>query len=202
MAAGGSKSLPTIGFLTVCEYADRGLFGGYLVLNMAGRPLEFHCTVPVRPSRAQEILYGPTLKPFLYGEQIGVTLFSKAVAKPLFVCTDVEPALPLRDHTTVPVVLVLGEASSEPVCNEEDSDRSSQRLDAPHLTPPRPTRQALMRFTLGGNEVAVSTAHSADRDEVLRQWQSQVSHLDLCEPFSRIREAIEEAQRGPGRSAA
>ena len=53
---------------------EQGLFGGYLVLNLLGRPLEFHCTAPVRPNRAQEILYGPTLDPYLCGERIGQTL--------------------------------------------------------------------------------------------------------------------------------
>ena len=93
MSASDPKSLSAIGFLTVLEHAEQGLFGGYLVLNATGRPLEFHCTAPVRPNRAQEILYGPTLAPFLYGEQIGQTLLAKAKTEPLLVCTDVEPAL-------------------------------------------------------------------------------------------------------------
>ena len=67
-----------LGFLTVVEDQKSGLFGGYLVLNSAGRPLEFHCTAPVKPTRAQEILYGPTLKSYLYGEQIGKTLLDHA----------------------------------------------------------------------------------------------------------------------------
>ena len=57
-----------IGFLTVVDEPAHGLFGGYLILNPAGRPVEFHCTAPVKPNRAQEILYGTTLKPYLYGE--------------------------------------------------------------------------------------------------------------------------------------
>ena len=70
MGASDSKSLPAIGFLTVVTIPDQGLVGGYLVLNAAARPLEFHCTTPVRANRAQEILYGPTLRPYLFGEQI------------------------------------------------------------------------------------------------------------------------------------
>jgi hypothetical protein len=42
-----------------------------------GRPLEFHCTEPVQPSRAQQILFGPTLRDFLCGEQIGGALLAK-----------------------------------------------------------------------------------------------------------------------------
>lgn len=42
-----------------------------------GRPLEFHCTEPVRPSRAQEILFGATLREHVCGEQIGAALLAK-----------------------------------------------------------------------------------------------------------------------------
>src|SRR6188474_707044 len=80
------KSLPAIGFLTIVEHQESGLTGGYLVLNTLGRPLEFHCTAPLKTNRAQEILYGPTLRPFLYGEQIGQTLLEKSNFQPLFVC--------------------------------------------------------------------------------------------------------------------
>ena len=80
MTDNGHKSLPTIGFLTVVEHQETGLTGGYLVLNTLGRPVEFHCTAPLKTNRAQEILYGPTLRPFLYGEQIGQTLGASTAA--------------------------------------------------------------------------------------------------------------------------
>src|SRR6187397_665961 len=106
MAASGAKTLPSIGFLTVIEHSDWGLTGGLLVLNVAGRPLEFHCTAPLKPNRAQEILYGPTLRPFLYGEQIGQTLLSKAKSDALFYCTDVEPTMCVRDLISLPIVFI------------------------------------------------------------------------------------------------
>ncbi|MEQ8839035.1 MAG: hypothetical protein RID07_19675, partial [Lacipirellulaceae bacterium] len=62
------KPLPAIGFLTAVESPQHGLFGGYLVLSLQGRPLEFRCTTPVKPTRAQEILYGKTLRPYLLCE--------------------------------------------------------------------------------------------------------------------------------------
>ena len=102
-----AKSQPALGFLTVVDDRQHGLFGGYLVVNASGKPLEFHCTAPIKPNRAQEILYGPTLLPYLYGEQIGKTLLAAAKADPLVVCTDREPALALGEHLDVPVVLVL-----------------------------------------------------------------------------------------------
>src|SRR3972149_10464969 len=101
------KSKWALGFLTIIEHAQHGLFGGYLILNTSGRPLEFHCTTPIKPNRAQEILYGPTLESFLYGEQIGQTLLKQSSIQPLVVCIDREPALSVREYVALPVVLVL-----------------------------------------------------------------------------------------------
>jgi hypothetical protein len=199
MTASSARSLPTVGFLTVCEQADHSVVGGYLVLNAAGRPLEFHCTVPVRPNRAQEILYGSTLKPYLYGEQIGRTLVSKAASEPLFVCTDMESVMALREHASVPVVLVSGEAASATGGASPAHARPEHRMDVPHRGAAQSARAALVWFPLGSHSAAVSTAHTGDRETVEQHWSRQIEGLDLGEPFTRIREAIEEAQRTPAR---
>ncbi|MCS7306683.1 MAG: hypothetical protein NZ602_16435 [Thermoguttaceae bacterium] len=99
-----SSQHPVLGFLTVISDPQFGLLGGYLVLNWAGRPLEFHCTAPIKPNRAQQILYGPTLEPYLYGEQIGRVLVSKTQHNPFLICTDVAPALALRPYVDWPMV--------------------------------------------------------------------------------------------------
>src|SRR5687768_18472885 len=108
-----TRSAACLGFLTVIEQAELGLLGGYLVLNSAGRPLEFHCTAPVKANRAQEILYGPTLQPFLYGEQIGQTLLARTKLSPVVVCTDSQPVLAARDFTHVPMVLVREQGTGD-----------------------------------------------------------------------------------------
>ena len=69
-----------------------------------------------KANRAQEILYGPTLKPYLYGEQIGGALLAKLKSPTLAICTDSEHVLSLRDHTSTPVVLI-------PPTAAEGSDR-------------------------------------------------------------------------------
>ena len=66
----GETPQPSLGFLTILEHEEHGLVGGYLLFTTAGRPLEFHCTAPVKPNRAQQILFGPTLESYLYGEQM------------------------------------------------------------------------------------------------------------------------------------
>lgn len=114
-----AKSLTSLGFLTVIESDAHGLFGGYLVLSHAGRPLEFHCTAPVRANRAQEILYGPTLKPFLYGEQIGRTLINNSKLKPSLILTNLRPVLAVCQHIETPVLLI-GNTPSAPTVKVGD----------------------------------------------------------------------------------
>lgn len=179
--AGGDAKPQTLGFLTVVEQPT-GLFGGYLLLNLLGRPVEFHCTTPVKPNRAQEILYGPTLAPYLYGELIGQTLVNKASHKPLAVFTDAAPAMALREQVGMPVVEVW----------RADEDATQLRIDGPQAAP----RPALATFRWGANALAVDPLHGGDREAVLDRLRGVVDSFDLSEPFARIREAIDEAQRG------
>jgi hypothetical protein len=188
-----TKSNAALGFLTIVENPQYGLCGGYLVLNGCGRPLEFHCTAPIKPNRAQQILYGPTLAPFLYGEQIGQTLLSKAKNQPLMVCTDREPALAVREHVAMPVALVLGVeqcASATADCASADVSAALRRVDRAHPT------VALLRFQLGPNQLAVPDGCDEDRRVICQRLGGLCESFDLAEPFGRIREAIEEAQRG------
>lgn len=214
MTAGGSKSLPSIGFLTVTEHAEHGLFGGYLILNTAARPLEFHCTAPVRPNRAQEILYGPTLKPYLYGEQIAHTLFTKARHRPLWICTDVIHVLELRSLIDIPVVQLIpepvsaeraGPTGDAPGRSDGAEDRAANTAQGPQAAQCSPTlrfdaahRQGaghLEYFAMGGFRVAVGRQYADDQGRVRQRWEPYAAGFDLEEPFARIRGAIEEAQR-------
>jgi hypothetical protein len=183
VSARDSKSLSALGFLTVVESDPHGLFGGFLVLDGGGRPLEFHCTAPVKTNRAQEILFGPTLEPYIYGEQIGQTLAAATKQKPTVICTDLPPVLALREHLEIPVVLIgRGDESEEP-------GRPRYRVDAAHAKAQR------INFELGSHQLAVAEGHEADRRLVSDRLAAFAERLDLLEPFSRIREAIAEAQR-------
>jgi hypothetical protein len=186
-AANSSKDRTTLGFLTVVEHSQYGLFGGYLILNAAGRPLEFHCTAPIKPNRAQVILYGPTLESFLYGEQIGQTLISQGSTLPLLVCTDREPALAAREHVSPPVVLVL--PSNAPDDSATAEPKQFFRIDGPHRGP------RLVTFQLGRNRLALPERADEDRRLIGERLADLAESFDLAEPFQRIRYAIEEAQQ-------
>ena len=185
------KSLPAIGFLTVREYDDLGLIGGYLVLNSIGRPLEFHCTAPVRPNRAQQILYGRTLKPFLYGEQIGQALLAKAKQRPRFVCTDIAEVLSLREHVMLPVVFLSATAP------QDSPGEAKLRVDAAHQGA---SSHHMGRFLLGGYQASLSPKHSDADQRSLEAWRTDIDELDLMEPFQRLSEAIDETQGGVSRT--
>jgi hypothetical protein len=199
MTAAESKSAVSFGFLTVCEHEGQGLFGGYLLLNSAGRPLEFYCTAPVRPNRAQEILYGPTLGPYLYGEQIGQALLDKAKVKPLLVFTDVEPALDVREYVSHPVVLVL---SVDPRSGAElGPGPNSPAAEGCEPPPARAGTARLHTFAVGDQLLAVLRAYQREAADVVRQWQPYAGDFDAREPFQRIREAIDEARRSAKQAA-
>ena len=204
MSASGTNKSPSIGFLSVVEHEDQNLYGGYLILNPSGRPLEFHCTAPVRANRAQEILYGATLKPYLYGEQIGRTLLGKASSKPLFLCTDELHALTVRQFIKTPTMLIVDRCldgeSTDSVPSTEYAVPStaypvpSTQYRVHNSEPGVPAPKSLQRFTIDGIQAATLETHIDDQQAILDAWQPYRGNLDLFEPFTRIREAIEEAQ--------
>jgi len=169
--AGGPAAGPRVyGFLTAVESGPHGTFGGYLLVDLLGRPLEFHCTAPVKVSRAQQILFGSTLQSHLHGQQIGATLLAEATVAPEIVLTDSLPMLHVRGHTSLPVALVREAAADvEPA--------------------------VVGGFAVGGAMVSPH-ASDADRiDELRERLADLAAAVDLREPFARIRAAIEEAQR-------
>lgn len=172
MTATSAKAAACLGFLTAIDHADVGIVGGYLVLNALGRPLEFHCTAPLKPTRTQQILFGVALEPYVYGEQVGQALLTKSKLTPVAVCTDRAALLAVRDFCLLPMALVLP---------SDDSADASARIRPP--------------FSLGKNRLATSMHFGSDEQAILAAWPQQAEALDLLEPFVRIREALEEAQR-------
>jgi hypothetical protein len=187
-------STPSLGFLAIVQHELHGLFGGYLLLNSAGRPLEFHCTAPVKPNRAQQILYGPTLEPYLYGEQIGATLINASQQLPLAVLVDQHAALAVRQHIQLPAAMMAHGPS-----NTATSPNGSELLpgDERGFT----AQQEFDELTVGHNHLWVPKRYAADRALLLQRLSSGEEWFDFSEPFDRIRAAIDEAQRATGKAA-
>ncbi|MEX0717630.1 MAG: hypothetical protein WD066_13640 [Planctomycetaceae bacterium] len=154
-----------LGFLTAVRIGAGGHVGGLLVTNRQGRPLEFQCTTPVRPNRTQEILYGPTLLPFVLGELIGKTLVERVGVKPDLLLVEGEDFLGLREHVAIPVGCVLTDES--PAAEQE-------------------------KATLGRQSIRVHPDFTEDRAAVGKAAESVPADADLLEPFERVREALKE----------
>ncbi len=183
MAPEASQPTPAFGFLTAVEDARHGFFGGYLVLSERGRPLEFHCSTPVLASQAQQILYGATLRPNLLGELIGETLVAKSQLPVQAVLTDLEEIQSLA--------LLRSEAVAWLRPNETTSALPPSPNEPP-LSLPRPVAPEL---TLGNYRLSGSTTCQWQADWLRDTLAPLATHVDLMEPFERIREAIREAQR-------
>jgi hypothetical protein len=169
IAVTGKQEQLRLGFLTAIELADNGYVGGLLVTNHFGRPLEFQCTAPVRANRTQEILYGPTLAPFLLGELIGGTLVEKAEVRPDLILTDREPILELRPAIELPVALVAQASSAEEITHGG--------------------------VRLGRQQLRFHGAHDEDQEAAGRVAGRVPADADLSEPFERVREALRETLR-------
>jgi len=201
-----AKHSGAIGFLTVVAHEQHGLFGGLLVLNPAGRPLEFHCTAPLKPNRAQEILFGPTLQAYLYGEQIAPALVAQAQGNLLAMLTDCPPMLAAREHLELPLALVFSPAETPTRAGgnaDGAADRAAGggervmqlRFDEPHAQTTGPGW-----FRIGRHVLSTAPGFDDDQSLVASRLGAAAERLDLFEPFSRIREAIEEAG-GRGQNA-
>lgn len=103
---------PILGYLLVEHDPQVGYIGGYLLVTSRGRPLEFHCTAPVLPTRAQEILFGATLESYVKADLVGAALKQKAKLTPsvLFVA---EPNLLGVGSEGNPSTVLLGLSEPE-----------------------------------------------------------------------------------------
>ncbi|TWU24183.1 hypothetical protein Pla52o_21070 [Novipirellula galeiformis] len=171
---------PTIGYFTVIQDDRTGWTGGLLILNRGGRPVEFQCTLPVRPSRAHEILFGSTMRDHLIGEVIGPMLVSKCRTPMSLLCCDQVESLALNSRGDIPVALI-----SEAAEGDEGPITSDMLMGASQV--------ALVNATLN---VPLERA-----DVVEGLVKSFEDMPDAIEPFERIREAIREAQSQIARAA-
>ena len=175
-----------LGFLTAVEDAERGYVGGLLITNRFGRPLEFQCTSPVKPNRTQQILYGPTLKPYVLGELIGRTLLEKVGVKPHLIMVESLELLTLRSATAIPV------ASLTTPQNKSDSPtRASDKSASSGET----AEDATNSLRLGNESIVFDASHTDDRTEITKYAKLVPADADLREPFERVREALVETLR-------
>ena len=172
MSGSVSTELFRLGFLETMEVEGRGHIGGLLVTNQHGRPLEFQCTTPVKPNRAQEILYGATLREWLLGELIASTLVDRVSIKPDLILTSDPGILELRNHTNIPVACTI--------CSTSPGDSAEHDGVA---------------IRIGTHHLRCHAGHREDSEMISRQRHLIPDQADLGEPLERVRDALAETVR-------
>ena len=142
-----------------------------MLLDRIGRPLEFHCTLPVTPNKAQEILYGRTLQSFVFCDQIGSALLAKTqrdltalLVKPAELL-DIQPSLPC------PVL--------HPISTDEQEASHSYNQEA-------------QMFQVEG--VSFLSTSVLETQELVQRMEQFVHLPYIGEPFERIQEALAQAK--------
>lgn len=204
MSATEKKDQFRLGFLTAVEVPDQGFVGGLLITNRHGRPLEFQCTAPLKPSRTQEILYGSTLGPYVVGEVIAKTLVEKVGVKPHLILTERTEILELRNHVSVPVGCLepdreapqkttgektTGEKSTAERSTGDAPGWSSATSDA-RSSGEAPSDASNMPLKIGRQWIRLHAAHTDDRPDVENHSTQVPKDADMREPFERVREAL------------
>lgn len=171
MSASGSSASFLFGYLAFVPLDGHSMVGGYLIVTDFARPVEFHCTAPVCPTRTHEILYGPTLRSVLCSEQIGPALINQTELRPRLLVTDECTALAMRPKTSCPIALVEEKIEGEAT----------------------PTTEWSLEC---GQSVVTSSVDSAKDHQLISQALGRLTgNWEIAEPLDRIRAAIQEAQK-------
>jgi hypothetical protein len=188
------------GYLSVLHSPEHGYFGGYLIVSPLGRPLEFHCTAPVRPSRAQEILYGPTLRSYVVGDQIAGALLGAAQMTPRLILTDQPEVVIAKRSSEMSFVLVLSRQ-----LNVNDAMLATAlkgtTASSQDVQPELDTLQLWSDpFAASGYLLRHLCAAGSRSSDIIDLLSLLAERVDIAEPFGRIHEAIREAQRIGGQA--
>jgi hypothetical protein len=98
-----------LAFIDVAIFSDSSIRGGILTTDIETRPYEFRATSPIKPTQLQQILYGGSLKDYVYNELICVPLVRATKEKLSVVLVKESYLLAMRPHVSVPVILVQDE---------------------------------------------------------------------------------------------
>ena len=95
-----------LAFMDVILFSDGAIWGGILTTDMETRPYEFRITSAIKPTQLQQMLYGTSLKDYVYGELICAPLIKATKEKISFVLTRERYIMEVRPLVAVPIVLM------------------------------------------------------------------------------------------------
>lgn len=165
----------SIGFYRGVETPDSSFHGGLLVLNENARPLEFHCSAPIRPARAQRVLYGTTLKDHLLGDQIPSALVQKSKEKPGILIVNDLGLIKIRSQISIPLVCI------------QPRPENSLSIESDSVT-----IAGTQFVSAGEHHFAIDSNFPDDQIQGMGAIELLSRTVDLDEPFERLELAMNE----------
>lgn len=180
------------GFLAVREIPQAGYVGGLLLVNTWGRPIEFHCSAPVMPTKTQQVLYGSTLPEFMQVEVIARALVQQVKRAPFAILIDESHLARLADWIALPVLLV----ADNPLASRLrfDLELNIGEYFVRQVLPE--SQSSSLALNPLGPQLNGHSVEPDHRQALAGPLELLGSQLPLTEPFERIRQAIEEAHGG------
>ncbi len=164
MAQTNKRPECVLGFYQVVEQPSGEMSGGVLITSHLGRPIEFQCSLPVRPNATQQTLYGPTLRPFLIGELIANALKDRLQVLPDVLFVNQPEALNHQTWGNIPVL-----------CNTEADE-------------------AIFEREFREENYWIASKQEKDALKILEKMTEYVpDSADLQEPLIRVEQALKEA---------
>jgi hypothetical protein len=175
--------------------------------------------MPLSPERIQQILYGNTLQPFLYGERIAQTLIQRSKLPVFAILTNHAAVLPVQVLTTTPVVYIFGNCvKPESQCTNPPQVREiPEELNESHKTfgidnanlrtqsfgsdeiPQLPDvpgfdTETWRTVRMGNRFAALPGVAETTWEALVAEIKGRTRTMDLLEPFDRIHLALDEAK--------
>ena len=196
--------LPNIAYFAMrSTLCGEGHFGAALVVDAKGIPLEFRCSVPVRPSAIQTALYGDRIRDYTAFNLCGQPLLESLTVKPTVCLVESESQFDLQGYVSIPVFHAY-RADSSSDGDSGNGDRGGSAQYRQLLQSHRPSEHAAVRNdetnNEGGEERVILHSPANFAPVVLRSypnWNRSLEDLlpdlrrlfgsiDLVEPFDRI----------------
>lgn len=170
---GNSKAIAFLGYR---EFDGGGAYrGAVLVIDEWGKPIEFRCTAPVRPTTLQRTLYGNSLLPHILTELIGAPLLAALREPPHLILLSSDDFMAVRHKVSVPVFKVTRPAGEV-------------KQDAPATSKPLLLQSASGKFV--PVEVLPHWKFVPDLDASNELLRELFGRWDLTEPFQRLTEGL------------
>jgi hypothetical protein len=94
-----------LAFVDVTVFSDGSVRGGILTTDIETRPFEFRVTSPIKPTQVQQILYGSSLKDYVYSELICAPLIKATKEKLSMILVKEIFLISMRPLISVPVLI-------------------------------------------------------------------------------------------------